>query len=127
MPREIKTTLAVDGEQAFKRAINDARTSMRNLGTQLTLAAAEFKKDGDAMKLMETRSKTLKAEITQQEEIVKLRKTQAETRRKLKNVRKELTADIDRLGLTLKVINICLVPAIVILLGLLRGLMRRRH
>ena len=63
----------------------------------------------------------------QQEEIAKLRKTQAETRRKLKNVRKELTADIDRLGLTLKVINICLVPALVILLGLLRGLMRRRH
>ena len=63
----------------------------------------------------------------QQEEIAKLRKTQADTRRKLKNVRKELTADIDRLGLTLKVINICLVPALVILLGLLRGLMRRRH
>lgn len=78
MPREIKTTLAVDGEQAFKRAINDARTSMRNLGTQLTLASAEFKKDGDAMKLMETRSKTLKAEITQQEEIVKALETAVE-------------------------------------------------
>ena len=78
MPREIKTTLAVDGEQAFKRAINDARTSMRNLGTQLTLATAEFKKDGDAMKLMETRSKTLKAEITQQEEIVKALETAVE-------------------------------------------------
>ncbi|MBQ8113703.1 MAG: Gldg family protein [Kiritimatiellae bacterium] len=63
----------------------------------------------------------------QQEEIAKLRKTQADTRRKLKNVRKELTADIDRLGLTLKVVNICLVPALVILLGLLRGFMRRRH
>ncbi len=63
----------------------------------------------------------------QQEEIAKLRKTQADTRRKLKNVRKELTADIDRLGLTLKVVNICLVPALVILLGLLRGFIRRRH
>ena len=71
MPREIKTTLAVDGEQAFKRAINEANTSMRNLGTQLTLAQAQFKKDGDAMKLMETRSKALKGEIGQQEEIVK--------------------------------------------------------
>ena len=71
MPREIKTTIAVDGEQAFKRAINEANTSMRNLGTQLTLAQAQFKKDGDAMKLMETRSKALKGEISQQEEIVK--------------------------------------------------------
>ena len=71
MPREIKTTIAVDGEAAFKRAINDANTSIRNMGTQLTLAQAQFKKDGDAMKLMETRSKALKSEIEQQEEIVK--------------------------------------------------------
>lgn len=71
MPREIKTTLSVDGEAAFKRAINEANTSMKNLGTELTLAQANFKKDGDAMKLMETRSKALNAEIKQQDEIVK--------------------------------------------------------
>ena len=71
MAREIKTTIAVDGEAAFKRAINDANTSMRNLGTQLTLAQAQFKKDGDAMKLAETRSKALSSEIEQQEKIVK--------------------------------------------------------
>lgn len=71
MPREIKTTLAVDGEAAFKRAINEANTSMKNLGTQLTLAQANFKKDGDAMKLMETRSQALNGEIKQQQEIVK--------------------------------------------------------
>lgn len=69
--REIKTTLAVDGEQAYKRAINDAKTSLRNMGTQLTLAQSEFKKTGDAQKLMETRAKTLKAELDQQNEIVK--------------------------------------------------------
>ena len=71
MPKEIKTTIAVDGEAAFKKAINDATTSIRNMGTQLTLAQAQFKKDGDAMKLVETRSKALKGEIGQQEEIVK--------------------------------------------------------
>ena len=71
MPKEIKTTIAVDGEQAFKRAINEASTSMKNLGTQLTLATAQFKKDGDAMKLAETRSKALNGQISQQEEIVK--------------------------------------------------------
>jgi len=63
----------------------------------------------------------------QQDEIVKLRQAQADTKRQLKNVRKELTGDIDRLGLTLKVINICLVPALVILFGILRGLKRRRR
>ena len=71
MAREIKTTIAVDGEQAFKRAINEASTSMKNLGTQLTLATAQFKKDGDAMKLAETRSKALNGQISQQEQIVK--------------------------------------------------------
>lgn len=86
--------------------------------TQQRLSALQKQKSGSERSLLSKE---------QQEEIVKLRKTQADTRRKLKNVRKELTADIDRLGLTLKVINICLMPAIVILLGVLRGLMRRRH
>ena len=62
----------------------------------------------------------------QQEEIVRFRKTQADTRRQLKNVRKELTADIDALGLRVKCVNIALVPALVVLFGLVRGLRRRR-
>ena len=62
----------------------------------------------------------------QQDEIVKLRKSQAETRRQLKNVRKELTADIDSLGLRLKVVNIALMPVLVVLFGLLRGFIRRK-
>ena len=62
----------------------------------------------------------------QQEEIARFRKTQADTRRQLKNVRKELTADIDALGLRLKCINIALVPALVVLFGIARALRRRR-
>ena len=63
----------------------------------------------------------------QQDEIDKLRKAQADTRRQLKNVRKELTADIDSLGLRLKVVNIALVPVLVVLFGLLRGYLRRKR
>ncbi len=63
----------------------------------------------------------------QQDEIVKLRKAQAETRKQLKNVRKELTADIDSLGLRLKIANIVLVPVLVVVFGLLRGFLRRRR
>jgi ring-1,2-phenylacetyl-CoA epoxidase subunit PaaE len=63
----------------------------------------------------------------QQDEILKLRKAQAETRKQLKNVRKELTADIDSLGLRLKIINIALVPVLVVLFGLLRGYLRRKR
>ncbi len=71
MPREIKTTLAVDGEAAYKRAIQDASKSITQMNSALQLASAQFKQDGDAMKLMETRSKTLRAEIDQQKVIVK--------------------------------------------------------
>ncbi len=71
MAREISTTLAVDGEQAYKRAIQEASKSISQMGAQLTLATAQFKKDGDAMKLMSSRSKVLKEEIKQQQEIVK--------------------------------------------------------
>ena len=63
----------------------------------------------------------------QQDEIVKLRKAQAETRKQLKNVRKELTADIDSLGLMLKVLNILAIPALVIFFGIFRGLKRRKR
>ena len=62
----------------------------------------------------------------QQQEIVKFRKAQAETRRELKGVRKELTADIDSLGARLKGINIALMPALAVLFGLFRGFLRKR-
>ena len=61
----------------------------------------------------------------QQEEIVKFRKAQADTRRELKNVRKELTAGIDALGMRLKCVNIGLIPLLVILFGIVRFLRRK--
>ena len=63
----------------------------------------------------------------QQDEIVRFRKKQADTRRELKNVRKELTSGIDSLGLFLKTVNIGLMPLVVILFGLCRGWLRRRR
>ena len=63
----------------------------------------------------------------QQDEIVRFRKKQADTRRELKNVRKELTSGIDSLGLFLKAVNIGLMPLFVVLFGLGRGWMRRRR
>ena len=83
--------------------------------TQQRLQALQKQKSGDERFILSQE---------QQDEILKLRKAQAETRKQLKNVRKELTADIDSLGLTLKVVNIGLIPGLVVLLGLLRGLKR---
>ena len=86
--------------------------------TQQRLAALQKQKSGNERMILSKE---------QQEEIAQFRKTRADTQRQLKNVRKELTADIDSLGLTLKVINITLIPLLVILFGVFRGLMRRKH
>ncbi len=85
--------------------------------TQQRLAALQKQKSGDERFILSPE---------QQDEIARLRKAQADTRRQLKNVRKELTSEIDSLGLRLKVVNIGLMPALVALLGLFRGLRRGR-
>ena len=61
----------------------------------------------------------------QQDEIARLRKVQADTSRQLKNVRRELTSEIDSLGLALKLVNIVLVPLLVVAAGVVYGLRRR--
>ena len=85
--------------------------------TQQRLQSLQKQKSGDERFILSKE---------QQDEIVKLRKAQADTRKQLKNVRKELTADIDSLGLTLKCINIALIPALVVHFGLFRGFLRKR-
>ena len=55
------------------------------------------------------------------------RREKAKTQKELKNVRKELNADIENLGFRLKVVNICLVPLLVILFGIFRALLRRKR
>ena len=85
--------------------------------TQQRLQTLQKQKSGDERYILSRE---------QQDEILKLRKAQADTRKQLKNVRKELTADIDSLGLFLKCVNIALVPVLVVLFGLFRGFMRKR-
>ena len=62
----------------------------------------------------------------QQREIEQFRKELFQTRRALKDVRKNLRQDIEQLGFRLKVINLGLMPALVGLFGMARGLNRRR-
>ena len=55
------------------------------------------------------------------------RREKAKTQRELKNVRKELNSDIESLGFRLKTVNICLVPLLVVLFGLVRAMLRRKR
>ena len=85
--------------------------------TQQRLMALQKQKSGNERMILSRE---------QQDEIASFRKTQADTRRQLKNVRKELTADIDSLGLVLKTINILAMPILLIAFGIFRGLRRKR-
>ena len=55
------------------------------------------------------------------------RREKAKTQKELKDVRKELNADIENLGFRLKVLNICLVPLLVVLFGIVHALLRRKR
>ena len=114
-PFTVVNELEARAMRKWQRREADFETELQM--TQQRLQSLQKQKSGDERFILSRE---------QQDEILKLRKAQAETRKQLKNVRKELTADIDSLGLRLKCINIVLVPVIVILFGLLRGFLRSK-
>lgn len=69
--REIKTTLAIDGEQAFKRGMDEAYRAMKVLGSELKLNTAEFGRNADSLDGLSQRGAILRKEIEQQQKIVK--------------------------------------------------------
>lgn len=59
-------------------------------------------------------------------EIEEFRKIRFETQRELKNVRRNLREDIERLGINVKAVNMAAVPLLVAFYGMVRGWRRRR-
>lgn len=68
--REIKTSIALDGEQEFKQALADASRNLRVMDADLKAAATEFKVTGDAQQYYTDKSRNLKEQIAQQEQVV---------------------------------------------------------
>lgn len=68
--REIKTSIALDGEQEFKQALADANRNLRVMDSELKAASAEFKASGDAQQYFTEKNRNLKEQIAQQEQIV---------------------------------------------------------
>ncbi|MEQ1850925.1 MAG: GldG family protein [Chthoniobacteraceae bacterium] len=62
----------------------------------------------------------------QQAEIANFRKKEADVKKELKQVRKSLNADIDSLENRVKWLNIAAMPALVVALGIIFSVMRRR-
>ncbi len=115
--RPFKVVNELEAEATKKWQAKEAEFQQELQQTQQRLAALQKEKKGGERFVLSKE---------QEEEIFKLRRAQADTKKQLKNVRKELTAGIDSLGLRLKVGNIILVPVFVVLFGLLRGFIRRK-
>ena len=81
----------------------------------------------DELQKQKTGNERLILSKEQQEELAQFRQKQAETRKQLKEVRKNLNQEIERLGLNLKLVNILAVPVVVVGLGLYRGIRRKRR
>ena len=68
--REIKTTLSLDGEKEFKKELESAGREMRVLQSELKAIASEFEATGDEQQYLTEKSRTLNAQVRQQENIV---------------------------------------------------------
>ena len=95
-------------EERLQGLLEETRTKLR--------ALQERKSGKEKFLLSKEQQKELEAFLDQQQR----------TQRELKAVRKHLHADIDRLGVWLKIINIILVPVAVVVFGIVRGIYRRR-
>ncbi len=93
---------------------------------RLETALREARQRIDELQQQKTGNQRLILSQEQQQEIERFRKQQADTSRQLKEVRKNLNRDIESLGRTVKVINVALIPLLVIVFGVVRGMRRKR-
>ena len=68
--REIKTTIAIDGERQFSSALREAQRGLRVLQSELKAESSAFDVNTSAMQRSETRAKSLRTQIEQQKRIV---------------------------------------------------------
>lgn len=68
--REIKTTIALDGEQKFKQAISAATREMRVMQSELNAVSAAYSANGNAASYYAAKQSNLKGQIDQQKQII---------------------------------------------------------
>ncbi len=69
--REIKTTLAIDGEKQFKAAMDEAYRGMKVLGSEMKLNTAVFGDNASSMEGLTKKGEILNKQVAQQKDIVK--------------------------------------------------------
>ena len=71
MASEIKQKIVLEGEQQYKNAIKDAQRNLKTLRSELKAETAELGNNASAQQKNETKVKSLKKQIQEQEKIVK--------------------------------------------------------
>lgn len=68
--REIKTRLKLEGEQEFRRALNDAAGAVKTLNAEEKAAEAQFKASGDAAAYQQEKTRILNEKMAEQKKAV---------------------------------------------------------
>ncbi|HUQ53834.1 MAG TPA: Gldg family protein [Gammaproteobacteria bacterium] len=111
-------------EQLRRRADLQFRETEQRLQAELTQTEQRL---GELQQARGDASNSLLMSPEQQAEIQRFLDQQVRIRQELRAVRRNLDADIDRLGTELKVINIALVPVLLTILALTVVVVRRRR
>ena len=79
MAKEIKQKITLEGEKQYNQAIKEAQRNLKTLKSELKAETAELGKNATEQQKAETRAKSLKQQIAEQEKIVKRRKRNTAT------------------------------------------------
>lgn len=115
-PFELVETLQAEAEMQYRATEQSLQEELAETERKLTELQAA-KGDDDLMVLSPE----------QQEEVQRFMDRRIEIRQELRQVQRELRSDIERLGTRLKLINIGLVPALVMVVALLFAIRRRNR
>jgi len=105
-----------DAEKRFQDQEKELQNKLKE--AERKLAELQRKQDGNSSMILSS---------AQKQEIAKFRQEQVETRKALRNVQHELVKSIESLGVTLKVLNIGLMPLIVIIFAIFVAMRRTRR
>jgi ABC-type uncharacterized transport system involved in gliding motility auxiliary subunit len=93
----------------------------------LAKKAEETKAKLEALEAKRAEGQNLVLSRDQEEEIKKFREEKKQIDAELKKVRRQLRADIEELGIKLKMLNILLIPGIIAVIGIISGIRRKRN
>ena len=115
-PFEVVRELRAEAEKKFRAKAEELQAKLNETSKKLN-------------DLLQGKHGTDRQLVSQELEnaIGEARREKAKTQKELKNVRKELNADIENLGFRLKVLNICFMPLLVILFGIGHAIIRRKR